>query len=104
MSTTLESISLHVTIHLNPEDLPTFWAAMKPVYEAVIAEPECTFFEIYQVPDAPGTLSWVENWYVPLLEPCAYHPSIYIPYIQEKIPRLSVVNFTGPRHKNGFWK
>ncbi|GKZ32096.1 hypothetical protein AbraIFM66950_001235 [Aspergillus brasiliensis] len=62
MSTTSEAISLHVTIHLKPEDVPTFWAAFKPTYEAVIAEPECTFFEVFQAPDAPGTISWVENW------------------------------------------
>ncbi|KAE8160224.1 hypothetical protein BDV40DRAFT_302535 [Aspergillus tamarii] len=62
MSTPSESISLQVTIHLNPEDLPKFWTAMKPAYEAVIAEPECTFFELYQEPDSPGTISWVENW------------------------------------------
>ncbi|KAE8420995.1 hypothetical protein BDV36DRAFT_292670 [Aspergillus pseudocaelatus] len=57
MSTPSESLSLQVTIHLNPEDLPKFWIAMKPAYEAVIAEPECTFFELYQEPDSPGTIS-----------------------------------------------
>ncbi|PYH43911.1 putative quinol monooxygenase [Aspergillus saccharolyticus JOP 1030-1] len=62
MSTPPESLSLQVTIHLNPEDLPTFWTAFQPAYEAVIAEPECTFFELYQAPDSPGTVSWVENW------------------------------------------
>ncbi|PYH87411.1 hypothetical protein BO71DRAFT_393521 [Aspergillus ellipticus CBS 707.79] len=56
------SLSLHITIHLSPSDLPTFWAAFKPVYEKVIAEPECTFFEVYESADAPGTVSWVENW------------------------------------------
>jgi quinol monooxygenase YgiN len=35
---------------------------MKPVYEAVIAEPECRFFELYQSPEDPGTPSWVEDW------------------------------------------
>ncbi|KAE8375361.1 hypothetical protein BDV26DRAFT_295102 [Aspergillus bertholletiae] len=62
MATPSDSLSLQVTIHLNHEDLPKFWAAFQPAYEAVIAEPECTFFEVYEDPNAPGTLSWVENW------------------------------------------
>lgn len=64
MSDTSESISLQVTVHLKPEDLPKFWEAFEPTYKAVTAEPECTFFELYQAPDSPGTISWVENWYV----------------------------------------
>ncbi|PWY75204.1 hypothetical protein BO94DRAFT_524009 [Aspergillus sclerotioniger CBS 115572] len=57
-----EGFSLHITIHINPSDLPKFWEAFRPVYEKVIGEPECTFFEVYQSPEEPGTLSWVENW------------------------------------------
>ncbi|RAL10246.1 putative quinol monooxygenase [Aspergillus homomorphus CBS 101889] len=62
MASPSAGISLHVTVHISPENLPKFWEAMHPVYEKVIAEPECTFFEIYQSPENPGTLSWVENW------------------------------------------
>ncbi|GKZ82239.1 hypothetical protein AnigIFM56816_007047 [Aspergillus niger] len=62
MSDSSESISLQVTVHLKPEDLPKFWEAFEPTYKAVTAEPECTFFELYQAPDSPGTISWVENW------------------------------------------
>lgn len=64
MSDSSESISLQVTVHLKPEDVPKFWAAFEPAYKAVIAEPECTFFELYQSLDSPGTISWVENWSV----------------------------------------
>ena len=56
------SISLQVTIHIDPSDVDRFLEAFKPVYEKTIAEPECTFFELYQDPQSPGTLSWVENW------------------------------------------
>ncbi|PYI24092.1 hypothetical protein BO99DRAFT_418775 [Aspergillus violaceofuscus CBS 115571] len=62
MTTPNRGISLHITIHIDPESLPKFWEAFQPVYENVIAEPECTFFEVYQSPEEPGTLSWVENW------------------------------------------
>lgn len=54
--------SLHVTAYINPADVPRFFELYKPVYEAVIAEPECRFFEVYQSPDEPGTIRWVENW------------------------------------------
>ncbi|CAM1501504.1 Fc.00g034880.m01.CDS01 [Cosmosporella sp. VM-42] len=55
-------ISLHVTIHINPDNVPKFLEYFKPAYDAVVAEPECTFFEVYQSPEDPGTLHWVEDW------------------------------------------
>ncbi|RHZ63563.1 hypothetical protein CDV55_106616 [Aspergillus turcosus] len=63
--TTFQGISLHVTVYIDPANLPTFWKAFKPVYEQVIEEPECTFFEVYQGPENLGTLTWVENWSKP---------------------------------------
>ncbi|KAK8102598.1 hypothetical protein PG984_015744 [Apiospora sp. TS-2023a] len=54
--------SLHVTVHIAPENWPKFKAAMQPVYEKVIQEPECVYFEIYRSPEDPGTITWVENW------------------------------------------
>lgn len=58
-----EGISLQVTIWLSPENVPKFFEALLPVYEKVIAEPECTFFEYYEDPAEPGKISWVENWW-----------------------------------------
>jgi hypothetical protein len=57
-----EGISLQVTIWIGPENVPKFFEALLPVYEKVIAEPECTFFEYYEDPAEPGKISWVENW------------------------------------------
>ncbi|KAM5368032.1 hypothetical protein ACJZ2D_009746 [Fusarium nematophilum] len=57
-----KGISLHVTIYIKPDDVPKFFEYFKPVYDKVTAEPECTFFEVYQSPEDPGTLHWVENW------------------------------------------
>ncbi|PYI04695.1 hypothetical protein BO78DRAFT_319995 [Aspergillus sclerotiicarbonarius CBS 121057] len=56
--------SVHATVYINPDDLPKFWDAFRPVYDKVIAEPECTLFEVYQSQEEPGTLTWVENWHV----------------------------------------
>ncbi|KAF4952294.1 hypothetical protein FSARC_12682 [Fusarium sarcochroum] len=59
---TSTSISLHVTVYLKPEDVPKFFEYFRPVYDKVVAEPECTFFEVYQSQEDPGTIRWVENW------------------------------------------
>ncbi|KAI0514497.1 hypothetical protein F5B22DRAFT_230195 [Xylaria bambusicola] len=54
--------SLHVTVYIAPDNVDRFLAAFKPVFNKVVAEPECLFFEMYQSPQEPGKLSWVENW------------------------------------------
>ncbi|KAJ8132450.1 hypothetical protein O1611_g1171 [Lasiodiplodia mahajangana] len=55
-------LSLHVTVYIAPENFDRFFAAFKPVFKKVIEEPECLFFEVYQTPGEPGTISWVEDW------------------------------------------
>jgi hypothetical protein len=57
-------ISLQVTVYLAPENVPKFLEYFKPVFDNVTAEPKCKFFELYQSAEEPGTLSWVEDWYV----------------------------------------
>ncbi|KAL4786805.1 glycoside hydrolase superfamily [Aspergillus varians] len=56
------SISLHITLFIAEENVEKFFEAFRPVYEKVIAEPECTFFELYQSQSDPGEISLVENW------------------------------------------
>jgi quinol monooxygenase YgiN len=56
--------SLHVTVYIDPENIDRFLAAFKPVFNKVVAEPECLFFEMYRSPQEPGKISWVENWSV----------------------------------------
>lgn len=58
----LEQCSLHVSIFLSPADVPKFFEAFNPVFEAVVKEPELLYFEVFQDPDDEGHLSWVENW------------------------------------------
>ncbi|KAI0534756.1 hypothetical protein GGR58DRAFT_505018 [Xylaria digitata] len=55
-------LSLHVTVYVAPENVDRFFAAFKPVFNRVIAEPECLFFEVYQSPQEPGKICWVEDW------------------------------------------
>lgn len=73
MASDFQGLSVQITVYIAPENLPKFWEAFKPVYDKVIAEPECTFFEVYQSPEDPGTLTWVENWYVPPGRPAGQH-------------------------------
>ncbi|KAI1389469.1 uncharacterized protein F4822DRAFT_398454 [Hypoxylon trugodes] len=55
-------ISLHVTVHIAPENVQRFLAAFKGIFDLVAAEPECLFFEVYTSAEEPGKISWVENW------------------------------------------
>ncbi|KAI1416314.1 hypothetical protein F5Y13DRAFT_130547 [Hypoxylon sp. FL1857] len=55
-------ISLHVTVHIAPENVERFLAAFKTVFDLVVEEPECLFFEVYKSVEEPGKISWVENW------------------------------------------
>ncbi|KAI8959872.1 hypothetical protein F5Y11DRAFT_287692 [Daldinia sp. FL1419] len=57
-----KGISLHVTIHIAPENVEKFLVAFKAIFDVVSAEPECLFFEVYKSVEEPGKLSWIENW------------------------------------------
>jgi quinol monooxygenase YgiN len=63
MASDFRGVSVHVTITISPENVFRFFEEFQPVYEKVIAEPDCTYFEVFQLPDDPGVISWVENWY-----------------------------------------
>ena len=55
-------ISLHLTITVAPEKSEEFLSHFKPIFDEVTAEPECTYFEVFQDPSQPGTFQIVENW------------------------------------------
>ena len=58
----LEQCSLQVEIWIDPANVEKFFEAFQKIFDIVSAEPECTFFEVFQDPDDLGHLSWVENW------------------------------------------
>ena len=66
MAEKLPGFSLQVTVTIKPSDVPAFLSHFTPVFEKVVAEPECVFFEVYQSPEQPGVLRWVENWSKPV--------------------------------------
>jgi len=56
------TVSVHVSIAVDPANREAFLAALKPTFEKVIAEPLNIFFEVYQDPSKPGVFKLVENW------------------------------------------
>ena len=60
MPYTGERISLQLTLYIDPAQTATFLSALEPVYDAVVAEPECTLFEIFQSPTEPGVFRLLE--------------------------------------------
>jgi hypothetical protein len=55
-------ISLEVTVHVAPSNVQKFLGYLRPAYETVVKEKECTFFEVYLNPSVPGQIHWVEGW------------------------------------------
>ncbi|PPJ51832.1 hypothetical protein CBER1_09758 [Cercospora berteroae] len=102
----LNGFSLHVTVHIAPENLEAFYAAMIPVFDVVAAEPECLYFELYQDPTSPGTLSWVENWDATTqwFKDVQMQKAYYKPYFEATMPMYikdrewRILKRLGPRY------
>lgn len=54
--------SVHLKISVLPTHADTFLNALKPVFDAVVADPKNTFFEVYKDDENPGVFKLVENW------------------------------------------
>jgi quinol monooxygenase YgiN len=55
-------ITLHITIPLPPSSLNTYYTALKPVYDNLIQEPKCVYFNIFELVGQPGVVRLVEIW------------------------------------------
>jgi quinol monooxygenase YgiN len=64
MATPASSISVHVKLTVDPSKVDDFFAAFKPTFERVTAEPLNTFFEIYRDEKTPGVYKLIEDWNV----------------------------------------
>ncbi|KAF2258431.1 hypothetical protein CC78DRAFT_549151 [Lojkania enalia] len=56
------SLSLQVKITIAPSDAERFLEALKPAYDAVVAEPENVYFEVFRDPENGGVFKFVEHW------------------------------------------
>jgi quinol monooxygenase YgiN len=54
--------SVHLKVTVDPARADTFLEALRPVFEAVVADPRNTFFEVYRDEQNPGVFKLVENW------------------------------------------
>ncbi|KAK1752301.1 hypothetical protein QBC47DRAFT_390218 [Echria macrotheca] len=61
-TTMSHGISILGNIWIAPEKVDEFFRHFKPIYDLVVAEPECRFFEIYKDLEDPGHISWVEDF------------------------------------------
>ncbi|KAF6825635.1 C6 finger domain-containing protein [Colletotrichum plurivorum] len=61
--------AFYITIYVAPENVEKFLEESKAVFEKIKAEPGLVFFEMYQTAGEPGTISWVEKWYVSIGSP-----------------------------------
>ncbi|GKT59587.1 C6 finger domain-containing protein [Colletotrichum tofieldiae] len=52
-----------VTVHVHPRDVARFLEVSEPTIEKMKRESELMYFEMYQVHDSPGTITWIEKWY-----------------------------------------
>ena len=59
---TFHGISLHVSVTIAPEHIDEFLSHYKACFDAVTAEPECMFFEVFHDAEHPGHFRWVEDW------------------------------------------
>lgn len=56
------SISVHITITIDPSNNAAFLEALKPTFEAATKEPLNTSMEVFQDANTPGVFRIVENW------------------------------------------
>ncbi|KAI0546162.1 hypothetical protein F4679DRAFT_587820 [Xylaria curta] len=54
--------SIHVTIHLQPFQMDSFFTAFETFYHNIIREEECLSFQMYRNLEKPETIVWVEEW------------------------------------------
>ena len=53
---------LQVKVFFKPENRDYFLEQFKPVYDRLLAEPECAYFFIGERLDEPGVFRWTEGW------------------------------------------
>ncbi|TFK40418.1 hypothetical protein BDQ12DRAFT_680909 [Crucibulum laeve] len=60
--TKLAQTVMHLDLQVPEQHIPEFLIHARKLYEAVTAEPECTFFDLSQSSEDPGFFRGVESW------------------------------------------
>lgn len=58
-----DSISVYIKVYLVFESVDCFLVVFKKVFDVVVVELKCIFFEFYCDLGNLGEIFWVENWY-----------------------------------------
>jgi quinol monooxygenase YgiN len=59
---TSKPLTLHITWHFPPEQVPTFYEVLRPLHERIKEEKECLYFNVYEIAQQPGVVRLVEIW------------------------------------------
>lgn len=59
---TMNTSTIHITFTFPRESLPKFYVALKKLQEHVIAEPDCVYFNCFELPKQAGVVRIVEIW------------------------------------------
>jgi quinol monooxygenase YgiN len=51
-----------ITITVSPTNRAPFLAALRPVWDACVAEPENLFFDVFESPEQKGKFRFMEVW------------------------------------------
>ncbi|KAK1622204.1 hypothetical protein BDP81DRAFT_386808 [Colletotrichum phormii] len=100
------STVFQVTVHVAPQDVSRFLRAAEPTIEKMKRESELMYFEMYQVHDSPGTITWIEKWSEPVdwIMKHQMTKDYYNDYFDATEPfyvaprELRILSSLGPRH------
>lgn len=59
---TSQPLTLHITWHFPPDQVSTFYDALRPLHEKLVLEKECLYMNVYEIAQQPGVVRLVEIW------------------------------------------
>ena len=57
-----KTFTMHITWRFSPENVPTFYIALRALHAKLVQEKECLSFDVYEVEHQPGVIRLVEVW------------------------------------------
>lgn len=57
-----QPLTLHITCHFAPDDVPKFFDVLRPLCEKLVQEKECMYLNVFEIHGKPGVIRLVEIW------------------------------------------
>ena len=51
-----------ITVYVDPANVGEFLKAFDKIFAKLKAMPEFVFFAMFQAPEEPGKITWIEQW------------------------------------------